>query len=424
MYNRHKNKIPLPPRCNYMDTRPPTGFGWMDVGDEIDNPLPWGGNCGSAWVDDDEEPPLPRKRMVGDRPSFFAAATSSAAPTLRPLRPDIPGFALIPNDANGDCQFWAFAQALNGYGGAKLAELKDHLETFNLVLGRITAGELRELTYMLFLLPFPELDECLAKWRLYSMDASMQDAYHHARFLQNKRIDSLTLKDRGNFFYNILNDASQTWGDETSLMILERLLPVRVDVLTNGYLQIRDQCHPSGFQPIVYIVMNLSLQHYECVLLQDADEHRPQSAWAAAELPPAIVALHRTHCHAAKDEYISLVVGGETSPPALPPSTETTMMTHYTACQAILTADSTSRGSDSSFTFPDAPLFVEAGLASVLKTVEADGGTQYAGKMGATVTRLQCGLAIYATPLPEMPVMSPDVIPNRVPYANPARLWA
>jgi hypothetical protein len=396
---------------------PPPGFGWMDVTDD-DAPLPaWGG---SAWAedDDDEDLPLPRKRMVGNSP----LAASSAAPSMRTLIPDIPGFVLIPNGANGDCQFWAFAQALNGYAGLKLEELKEHLKTFHLSLGRITAGELRELTYMLFLLPFPELDECLTKWRLYSMDAAMQDAYHHARFLQNKRIDSLSAKDRAKFFYNILNDAHQTWGDETSLMILERLLHVRVDVLTNGYLQIRDQCHPAHFQPIVYIVMNLSLQHYECVLQQSPENPRPQSAWAAAELPPAIVALHRAHCHAAKDAYINLVEGDK--PCLLPPPAENCMLAHYAACQAILTADSTSRGSDSSVVFPDAPPFAETGLASVLKTVEADGGTQHPGRMGTAVTRLQCGLAICQTPLPEMPAMSPHAIPNRVPYANPARLWA
>lgn len=408
---------------------PPPGFGWMDVPDEdADAPLPaWGGYAQSAWAedddDDDEDLPLPRKRMVGNSPPA-CAATSSAVQSMRALNPDIPGFVLIPNGANGDCQFWAFAQALNGYAGLKLEELKEHLKTFNLALGRITAGELRELTYMLFLLPFPELDECLTKWRLYSMDATMQDAYHHARFLQNKRIDSLSTKDRAKFFYNILNDAYQTWGDETSLMILERLLHVRVDVLTNGYLQIRDQCHPAHFEPIVYIVMNLSLQHYECVLQQSPAQASPQSAWATAELPAEIVSLHRAHCHAAKDAYISLVEGSKRVLPPLPPPAEHCMLAHYAACQAILTADSTSRSSDPSVAFPDAPPFAETGLASVLKTVEADGGTQHPGRMGTVVTRLQCGLAICQTPLPEMPVMSPHAIPNRIPYANPARLWA
>ncbi len=192
-----------------------------------------------GWVADYDLSPMPRQRIkvtedaedlvvhVGDEMSRGAASDSEedshATPprvslgmvhpnSLRPMGTAFPGFFLAPNPANGDCQFWALAQALNNYSGSRYAALKHRLRLLKLHPPNIIAEELRELAYLMFLKSLPELDAHLEKWKMYSADPAMADAYNHAVFLQNRRIDALTLAERIAFF-DILSDSRKTWGD-------------------------------------------------------------------------------------------------------------------------------------------------------------------------------------------------------------------
>ena len=107
-----------------------------------------------GWIlaEDEEEDPIPRQRSKGNeddgspddsRDDRMVHVTSFAVPTQTPLRPlpfAAPGLYLLPNSANGNCQFWALAQALNLYVGRNLDALQDRLDMFKLRLGRITGA--------------------------------------------------------------------------------------------------------------------------------------------------------------------------------------------------------------------------------------------------------------------------------------------
>jgi len=394
-----------------------------------------------GWVNDDDQSPMPRQRIkvtedeeeskamlaqiaedinkgVGSDSDDDSHATPPRVTlgmvlpsSLRPMGPAFPECFLAPNPANGDCQFWALAQALNNYAGSQYGALKHRLRLLKLHPPNIVAEELRELAYLMFLKSNPELDAQLEKWKLYSTDPAMADAYNHASFLQNRRIDALTLAERVAFF-DILSDSRKTWGDETSLLILERLLTIRVDVLSGGYLHVRDMCHPPGFDPIVYCVMNLSLQHYECVVWQGPDGNI-NSAFTRDTVPPAISALHLTQAAVAKDAYIRLE-----APPPMEMEYEDTFLAHFQACELIMESSS----SIDSCPVPLSSFCMEPSVVK-LKTVDADGGVQHPGTMPPVVHRLQCGIPVNSsTPIPL--ILAPaDTIPSRIPYGNPARIW-
>ena len=407
----------------------------------------------------------------------------TAMPDWRMLGPQFPDLVLQPNAANGDCQFWALAQAINGYTGCAKEELHARIRLLSLIPGEITAMQLRALAYSVFLLPSEETDGYLQHWKTNSADPSMGDAYRHARYLSDKRVDTLTATQRRELF-DILMDSIQTWGDETSLILLERLLRVRVDVLFDSHLQIRDMCHPADFQPIVYTIMNLYMKHYECVLHHIGDGILA-SAFATQELPLPIVHLHLRDCASAVDAYVRLVVpaasplqvqgasdcASSTSTPGensnlqrwrlRPNSTDasfslTTISADFVAaCPLISTASSiipiplsqipptatvATPSVDCSTLRPAAKdALLEHALACMAQQrlepttvvppgpppamVEADGGTQYPGRMESKVVRLQCGLAV-GDPAPYEALFSSHFISNRIPRANPPRLWS
>lgn len=362
-------------------------------------------------IEDDEDLRRCRQAAVLD--------PNPPATQWRELGTQFPDLVLLPNAANGDCQFWALAQALNGYTGSAKEELHARIRLLSLVPGEITAVQLRALAYCAFLLPSEETDGYLQHWKTNSADPSMGDAYRHARFLSDKRVDTLSATQRQEFF-DILMDSSYTWGDETSLILLERLLRVRVDVLFDNHLQIRDMCHPANFHPIVYTIMNLSMKHYECVL-HHVGNGVLASAFAARELPLPIVALHLRDCASAVDAYVRLVVPSAStldpevsaatvsvpSSAAIDPCTKDTLLEHVQACMAQ------QRQVPTTVVPPGPPPAM----------VEADGGNQHPGRMESKVIRLQCGLAV-GNPAPYQPLFPPEFIPTRIARANPPRLWS
>ena len=378
------------------------GVGAVRAGEDTDDD--------TVIVEADNKEEEERKDVVDEQQKGAGEEVQQAPPVVmvRPLGPQFPELYVSPNAGCGDCQFWALAQAINN---CHQEELTARLCLLQLVPGGVTATQLRRLAYTLFLLPTPELDGYLAHWKTNSGDPSMGDAYRHARFLADKRIDTLTRGQREELF-QVLMDAQQTWGDETSLILLERLLRVRVDVITNGHLQIRDMCHPAGFTPLVYTAMNLSMKHYECIIAR-APDGSFVTAFPTPDLPLAIVALHRRDCAAAVDAYVRLVEPADGPPlPPLPPY-EDTVLAHLHACQSAPAAGSGGTSASPAAFVPPFP-----GVQ-----VEAEGGLQQPGRMDTHVCRLQCGLRV-GHPPPYEPLFAQAFIPARIPGANPCRLWA
>jgi hypothetical protein len=224
--------------------------------------------------------------------------------------------------------------------------------------------------------------------------------YDHALFLKDQRIDLLTRDDRKHLFTTLMNPVI-TWGDETSLMILEKLLRVRVDVITGMYLQTRD-VKDSNQEPLLFIAMNLQFQHYEAVVHNKDDVFC--TAWAKPEIPDVILQLHRKHCSTAvqphirmDEEWLRAAATSQLSS-AVPPDT---FLLHYKACSQVdFTMAEILRPAE------DKPV-VEAML-------DADGGWQHPGDMLDVVHMLQCGLRV-ATPVIQIAATSADpvaVLPN------------
>jgi hypothetical protein len=295
---------------------------------------------------------------------------------LRPLHPELPDLYLQSNQAGGDCQFWAFAQSLNAYSGVAVEQLRHHFSSLGLDLGFITNVDLRALAYKMFLLPHPELDTHLHHWKLMASDPSLAGVYDHALFLKDKRIDLLTRDDRKHLFTTLMNPVV-TWGDETSLMILEKLLRVRVDVITGTYLQTRDVKDTSQ-EPLIYIAMNLQFQHYESVVHNKDAVYC--TAWSKPEIPDVIVQLHRNHCSTAVQPHIrmdaewidSMAAALQLSSAVIPD----TFLLHYKACSQV------------DFTMTDILRPAEEAM------LDADGGWQHPGDMLDVVHMLQCGLRV------------------------------
>jgi hypothetical protein len=338
-----------------------------------------------------------------------AAPLQPTAPAIRPLNPALfPMMFLQPNEARGDCQFHALAQALNGYRGSVQEQLQTHLNGLGLVLGAITGPMLRKLAYQMFLAATPELDEQLRQWKLMASDPSLAGVYDHALFLRDKRVDLLTLTERQQLYTCLMNPGI-TWGDETSLYILERLLRVRVDVITGygQYLQTRDT--KTTQEPLVFMCMHLSHQHYECVLVQHPDTKDMLSAWAKAELPPVIVGLHKSHCGTAVQPHIRMDDAwlGAVFVPG--PFETDVFLAHFHACKWLTPAGET------------AGLASSANLAVAEDLVDGDGGWQYPGEMLPMVCMLQCGLR--AANWPPVAAPLPTGIVDRLPNATMPRLY-
>ena len=210
---------------------------------------------------------------------------------------------LEPNPASGDCQFWSLAQSLNNYQGSQLIPLRQRLAMLGLELGKVVAKDLRNLSYCSFLASHPDLDVHLERWKQLAADPTLVGSYFHGRFLAKKRIDTLTCTDRLVLF-DMLMSPFETWGDETSLIILERLLAVRVDVICNSILQIRDPGHDE--EPLVFVAMQLETQHYESIRILNKSDDSVTSAWAKHELPEELVAMHRRHCASSSKPWVQM----------------------------------------------------------------------------------------------------------------------
>jgi hypothetical protein len=312
---------------------------------------------------------------------------------------------LEANPASGDCQFWSLAQSLNKYQGSSLMKLQQRLALFGLELGKLVASDLRRIAYCAFLVPHPDLDVHLERWKELAADPTLLGSYYHGRFLAKKRIDTLTTEDRL-YLYDLLMSPSETWGDETSLIILERLLAVRVDVVCNGILQIRDPGHDE--EPVVFVAMHLDRQHYESISCVNKSDQLITSGWAKDELPADLVAMHRQHCARSLKPWIRMSDDwlGAAVPDALVGTDN--LVAHVTAsCLPVLGKRAIAKLSDVGFSIgagvPDVQDTLESGVAFATKTdmasvperlVLADGGWMDASTPHNNCSMLQCGMAL------------------------------
>ena len=336
-------------------------------------------------------------------------------PGARPLNPVVlPTMYLRPNKARGDCQFEALAQALNDYDGLQTEALTAHLRLYGLNLGSITGTDLRRTAYQMFLVADPELDTHLSQWKLMAGDPSLAGVYDHAAFLKSKRVDLLTLLERQQLF-QILMNPHVTWGDETSLYVLERLRRVRVDVLTGhgSYLQTRDT--RTTEEPLVFMCMHLSHQHYECVLIQDNAKGVMLSAWAKNEVPEVVVSLHRVHCATAVQPNIRMD-DAWLQTAAEPAAAVNPFLLHFNECTRLLPPLLPSPATPRYARQDSCASVVSPTLAQEL--YDADGGWQHPGEMVSAVSLLQCGLRVHTLPKPPS-----SVIVDRLPNATTPRLF-
>ena len=389
---------------------PVTEFGWV-TGPPLDNIDPYQQDAhvkryrhcdpdmDAPGTDDDYADMYPEPHVL-----LSSANPWRQAPSARALH--FPGLVALPNAGGGDCQFESLAQSLNAYEGRNKDALAARLRLFDMDIGSVLPAQLRDIAYCVFVKPLEELDNFLKQWRMFAGDPSMAGVYDHCKVLLSKRVEALTPSDRTSFV-NILTNRHLTWGDETSLLILERLLHVRVDVLTGTYLQKRDHCHPPGFDPIVYVCMNLHMQHYESVVWQGGDGGR-MSAWSKQEMPAVLRELHTVHCATAEEAYIRMDADWDAVPQSDSGPATAGMDAHYVECRDVYGA---------------ARLAPDLGAALMYQgdgCVSADGGWQYHGEMGPVVVRLQCGLAVNPCPAPAREKTYPDLIPGTAFM----RLWA
>ncbi len=314
-----------------------------------------------------------------------------------------PTMILQCNPASGDCQFWSLAQSLNSYKGARVDDLRSRLGLFHLELGKLVANDLRKLAYRAFLVAHADLDVHLERWKQCAKDPSLKGSYDHARFLAGKRVDTLTPGDRQQLF-DILMRPQETWGDETSLIILERLLAVRVDVVFRGVLQVRDPGHDE--EPMVFVAMHLAAQHYESIGVRHPDTHIVSSAWAKHELPSEIIGMHRQFCTRSTKPWVRmsedwLASSGRDLVPtesAVPDDLVHHVLTHCMqepSARVVAVAARSNDCKSGAFSFAK-PLDLDAtaGLGISQRMVTADGGWLDASFPHRTCTILQCGISL------------------------------
>lgn len=257
-----------------------------------------------------------------------------------------------PNDGRGDCMFWSISQALNSYKGSAYGALWHHLGYFGLVPGKVTSTQLRTITYMLFLAPYPETDSIIDMWRtMLTASVELSIEYQQARALPPKPAAELTSAERFIFYRACMNPAV-TWGEETALVFLERLLSIRCLVITEKVLQTRQfSNHSDDFQPLVFIPISLSNLHYQSITWFD-DSNVEHAAFAEHEIPDILLLLSQRDCSKASQPFINLSrriefrsKELETGRPAdvpfpeKPHTVDLPILDHFARCRALYVAE-------------------------------------------------------------------------------------
>ena len=314
------------------------------------------------------------------------------------------------NRGRGDCLFESLADALGRYpaDGVNFEPLRARLAMIGLDQSRVSAQDLRRVAYSLFLVPGAITDAILALWQ--SARRQVAGEYPQVECIGDKPIELLDELDRVILFQNCM--CNTTWGDDSPLQLLERLLQFRCIVVCKEKVQIRD-LHVSGFDPIVYVVVSLDeqAQHYEAMYWTGTDGI-PRFAFADVELPDAAIRICHRDCRLMEDTYISLhhlelgtplsperareERGSEdqsarpkttSSPPDAAARAAAEVFDHYVKCQELLRAALTPEFKER--------LAVRKQQPPPQATIAADGaGKPRAGITEHLVYRLQCGLSL------------------------------
>lgn len=204
--------------------------------------------------------------------------------------------------ADGNCLFHSIEWSLASYDGVGKAELRERLLPLGMCLGdptSFTHTAIRTAAYTCFVLPHPFTDFILGSWiTYYTFDKEMSYHFRHVAPMAGKSIVQVTPQDRQKVFQNCMQ--STTWGDETVLNLLEKLMGVRFMVVRDKKLVVRSCNHGDGFKPIVYVPLFMEHEHFSSITLDG------KSAFAEAELPNFLVDLSHRDCYLAKEPYINL----------------------------------------------------------------------------------------------------------------------
>jgi hypothetical protein len=203
---------------------------------------------------------------------------------------------VVENAGGGDCLFHSLRDGLVNYDGVGRRAVNDRLHRLGLPSdASLTATHLRQAAYTVLLGSTPEIDALLGQWLL--LYSAMPAELPQVACIAGKSPGSLQPLDRANLFLACMQ--CSTWGDEGTLVILERLLNIRVMVFANGIMQVRAFGeHGSRFKPIVYLAVDLRGNHYRGVTYRANGSDRVQWAFAESELPAILVWVAHRDCKA------------------------------------------------------------------------------------------------------------------------------
>lgn len=367
-------------------------------------------------------------------------------------------FALA-NPGAGDCLFYSVAQALNAYRGYKLAELTEHMATFGLDPGTVTANQLRLLSKTCLLAGLEELNGPMSMWlKMYGTRADYTVEFAQVRPAQGKTLSTLDQNDRFRIFNEAMN-ASVVWGDETDIQTLEALLRIKIMVLTNKTMQLG--ARHARLQPILWMALCLKGRHYELAQWRDWDQ-AVYSAYGEREIPYVLRFLAHRDCARAEEWWINLkhlYIPGtreepqdKVEPDGTAVDVTEVFLAHYLKCSPLVpearalldaelasaksarvgagrrrggwTSNATGAAQATAYAaalpvgypppgvYPDATWDKDSGghvhpvanytapAAAAAKRLEAkvEGGEATAGTLGASVTILQCGVVVSRGP--------------------------
>ena len=214
---------------------------------------------------------------------YFASAALPPPPPAGPL-------TALPVLADGDCQFSSVAAALNCEAYLPPGAAARVRAVFGPgAVGKLTGPILRAAVYCLFLADgHPEALALLDRWVTSGDNAGVK------RFLAGRPAAALKPHDLAALYHTVLLDKA-TWGDEVTLMLLERLLGVCALVVQGaGHVPVMRE--PPVEKPLAFIALRLRFNHYDPLsdtetgrLVWGGHEDVPGPLWAAAKQVGAVL---------------------------------------------------------------------------------------------------------------------------------------